>query len=342
MIELNKKIEGSQGINMSNSETMNRKKFSSEEGYIFEIQKMSTEDGPGIRTTVFFKECPLKCVWCHNPESIEYSKAIQWFEAQCIGCEECLSSCPTHSLHFDDFGLVINRDTCNHCASCVDSCPTTALKASGEWITLDDLLDEILKDKAFYEKSGGGVTFSGGEPTLQVGFLEKILQLCNENHIHTALDTCGLSSKSIYSRLLPYVDLVLYDLKEIDPEKHKSFTGVSNSQILENCEWLAQEIKKDPSKKMWIRTPLIPNFTARDDNVIGIAQFILANLKDAVDRWDLLAFNNMAQAKYERLNLDWVLADTPLLTKDEMRHFHNLAMQVGLKNAQWDGLTRIE
>ncbi|MCF2140305.1 MAG: glycyl-radical enzyme activating protein [Candidatus Lokiarchaeota archaeon] len=317
------------------------KQFSEKKAYIFEIQRLSTEDGPGIRTTVFFKKCPLKCKWCHNPESIEFQKAIQWFENKCIGCEQCIEQCSTHSLSFSETGLVINRKTCSACGDCAEICPTTALKVSGEWITLNNLINEVLKDKTYYSTSNGGVTCSGGEPTQQIEFLSKFLQECKKNGIHTALDTCGYATVDTYSKILPYVDLILYDIKEIDPQRHKEYTGVSNQKILQNLEWLAEKIRAGASFKLWIRTPIIPQFTARDENIKGIARFIHDKLGDTVERWDLLAFNNMAQAKYERLNIDWPLRTQPLMTKDEMNHFLQIAYNVGVKQVQWDGPTKI-
>ncbi len=315
-------------------------------GYIFEIQKLSTEDGPGIRTTVFLKECPLKCVWCHNPESIQHEIAIQWFATKCIACEECLQVCTTNSLHFEEGLLKINRETCEACGSCVEACPTTALKASGQWYSAEEVLQEILKDKAYYDKSNGGVTFSGGEPTLQAEFLVNLLQECKSHGVHTAVDTCGLASQKTYQKIFPYVDLFLLDIKEIDPQRHLEYAGVNNKKILENIQWLAQKIElegKDnisPKKQMWIRTPIIPGYTARDENVVGIGQFIVQNLNNAIERWDLLAFNNLASAKYERLDLDWPLKETVLLTKNQMEHFHQLALQTGVKLVEWDGLTQ--
>ena len=203
------------------------------------------------------------------------------------------------------------------------------------------LNNEVLKDKTYYSTSNGGVTCSGGEPTQQIEFLSKFLQECKKNGIHTALDTCGYATVDTYSKILPYVDLILYDIKEIDPQRHKEYTGVSNQKILQNLEWLAEKIRAGASFKLWIRTPIIPQFTARDENIKGIARFIHDKLGDTVERWDLLAFNNMAQAKYERLNIDWPLRTQPLITKDEMNHFLQIAYNVGVKQVQWDGPTKI-
>lgn len=308
-------------------------------GYIFEIQKMSTEDGPGIRTTVFFKLCPLRCLWCHNPESIFKEPSIQWFKVKCIGCKTCIKVCPEHAIKLDKNGIHLDRSKCSCCGICTDECPATALRKLGDYRSLETIFHEVEKDKVYYEKSNGGITVSGGEPTLQSDFLLKFLEKCKESGFHTALDTCGYASHETLEKLLPYVDLVLYDLKEIDSEKHKKFCGVPNEKILENAIWLMEELEKT-GKKMWIRTPLIPGFTATEENVRGIGEFIVEKLGNKVERWDLLSFNNLAKAKYERMDWDWVCKDTELLTKEQMDAFLEIAKSTGVVNVQWSGLTK--
>jgi len=300
---------------------------------------MSTEDGPGIRTTVFFKQCPLTCIWCHNPESILKKPQLQWFKHKCIGCEICVKTCQNGVLSLQKDGLHIERDKCQSCGDCAKECPSTALVMMGKWWELEDLFYEINKDKIYYTKSNGGITVSGGEPTLQSDFLVNFLKMCKDNDVSTALDTCGIASQTIYEKLLPHVDLVLLDIKEIDPKKHESWTGVSNEKILENAIWLSDKLK-NADKKMWIRTPIIPNFTATEENIKGIGKFIVEKLHDYPERWDLLAFNNLCSAKYERLDLDWILKDEPLLTQEKMEDLHEIATLTGVKNVQWSGLTK--
>lgn len=311
------------------------------EALIFQIQKMSTEDGPGIRTTVFFKQCPLKCIWCHNPESILKKPQLEWFKHKCIGCKICIETCQQDALSLEEDGMHIDREKCNSCGDCSKECPSTALHMFGELWLLDDLYYEIQKDKVYYTQSHGGITVSGGEPTLQSDFILDFLKKCKENGISTALDTCGYASKKIYEKLLSHVDLILLDIKEINSDKHKEFTGVSNDLILENAIWISNYVK-DNGKKLWVRTPIIPNYTATEENIKGIGEFIVNKLHNIPERWDLLSFNNLCTAKYERLDMDWPLKDFSLMTKDEMDDFIKLAKKTGVKNAQWSGLTKKE
>ncbi len=309
------------------------------EGLIFQIQKFSTEDGPGIRTTVFFKQCPLKCIWCHNPESILKKPQLEWFKHKCIGCNTCIQTCQQNSLNFKENGLNIDRETCTSCGECSEACPSTALSILGKLWSLEDLFHEIEKDKVYYTKSGGGITVSGGEPTQQPEFVGNFLKKCQENGISTALDTCGYASKKIYEKLLPYVDLVLLDIKMIDSNKHNKHTGVVNEIILENAVWIMEFLKKN-NKEMWIRTPIIPKYSATEENIKGIGIFIVEKLDNFPERWDLLSFNRLCADKYSRLGLDWVLKDESLMTSEEMEFFSEIAKKTNVKNVHWSGLTR--
>ncbi len=306
---------------------------------IFQIQKMSTEDGPGIRTTVFFKQCPLKCIWCHNPESILKKKQLEWFKHKCIGCKICIETCQQGALSLDEDGMHIDRDKCDSCGLCSEECPSTALHMFGELWDLDDLYYEIQKDKVYYTQSHGGITVSGGEPTLQPDFLLDFLKKCKENGISTALDSCGYASRNTYEKLLPFVDLILLDIKEINSERHERHTGVPNALIFENAIWISNYLKKN-GKKLWIRTPIIPNYTAKEENIKGIGEFIVNKLENFPERWDLLSFNRLCSEKYSRLDIDWILKDEPLMTKEEIEYFFEIAKSTGVKYVNWSGLTR--
>ena len=313
--------------------------MTSSKALLFEIQKMSTEDGPGIRTTVFFKQCPLRCIWCHNPESILKQPQLEWFEHKCIGCKTCIKTCKLNALHFESDGLHIDREICVGCGECSEECPSTALHLFGEWWELEDLYHEIQKDKVYYTQSKGGITVSGGEPTIQSNFILEFLKKCKKNDISTALDTCGYAARKIYERILPFVDLILLDIKEIDSDKHKEFTGVSNELILENAVFISKYVKYN-NKILWIRTPIIPNYTATEENIKGIGEFIVNSLNNIPERWDLLSFNNLCSSKYQRLDMDWPLKDLPLMKEEEILFFFDVAQNTGVKNVHWSGLTK--
>jgi pyruvate formate lyase activating enzyme len=312
---------------------------------ILEIQRMSTEDGPGIRTTVFFKGCSLHCVWCHNPESISPKPQIHWIENRCIGCKTCLDVCPERALSFGRKGNRIDRDLCTGCGLCAQECPAAALELLGRQWTLQDLTVEILKDRAYFEKSGGGITLGGGEPTLQATFSRHLLKQLKERSIHTALDTCGMCAQGSLADLLPYTDLLLYDIKEIDSQKHCHFTGSSNEKILENLNLVRQCMQSGGyPKELWIRTPVIPGATDTEENIHGIGRLIAARLNGWVNRWDLCAFNNLCRDKYLRLDMDWGFKATELLSKVFMEKMAVVARNSGVDPdiVHWSGSTRLE
>ncbi|MFW9888631.1 MAG: glycyl-radical enzyme activating protein [Candidatus Thorarchaeota archaeon] len=308
-------------------------------GLIFKIERMTTDDGPGLRTTIYFNRCLLNCIWCHNPESIPQRPQLQWINRKCIGCKSCMEACQEQALKFEKDDLKIFREKCTSCGECVEACPSTALTMFGQWWDLEGIFREIEKEKIFFKKTKGGITASGGEPTLQPEFLLQLLKLCKENDISTALDTCGYSSEKVYQDLLPYIDIVLLDLKVIDSGQHQEYTGVRNDTILENAKWIARFVKEN-GKVMWIRTPLIPNYTATEENVKGIGDFIVNELNNIPDVWDLLAFNKLCVIKYSRLGMSWPLEDEPLMTKDQMEHFLDIAKATGVEHVKWSGLTR--
>ncbi|MFW9833244.1 MAG: glycyl-radical enzyme activating protein [Candidatus Thorarchaeota archaeon] len=308
-------------------------------GLIFKIERMTTDDGPGLRTTIYFNRCLLNCIWCHNPESIPQKPQLQWINRKCIRSKHCIEACKEHALQFKKDDLYIQRETCTNCGDCVEACPSTALTMFGRWWDLEELFREVEKEKVFFRKTKGGITVSGGEPTLQPEFLLQFLKLCKNNEISTALDTCGYSSKKVYQELLPFVDIVLLDLKVIDSDQHQEYTGVRNNRILENAKWIAHYVKEN-GKTMWIRTPIIPNYTATDENVKGIGDFIVNELNNIPDVWDLLAFNKLCETKYSRLGLSWPLENEPLMTKDEMEHLLDIAKTTGVERVKWSGLIR--
>jgi pyruvate formate lyase activating enzyme len=304
-------------------------------GVTFNVQRFSTEDGPGIRTTVFLKGCPIRCAWCHNPEGISPKPELVWYDVRCIGVRDCLSACPEDALELTPDGMRIDRERCTACGACADACPAGALEVIGREWTPDQVLAEVQRDIAFYETSGGGVTLSGGEPMAQASFVLALARLCQEAEIHVALDTCGVVAWERYERVLPFVDLVLYDLKVFDRERHWASTGVDNTLVLENSRRIAAT-----GTPMWIRTPVIPGYTADVDNIAALGDFIAAELP-AIERWELLAYTNLGQPKYRRLDLPYALNGVPLLTQAEMEALHAVAKR-RVDVAVWSGATRQE
>ncbi len=313
-------------------------------GTILEIIRMSTEDGPGLRTTVFFKGCSLNCVWCHNPESISMKPQIQWLGTNCIGCGICVETCPEKALEKTPKGIKIKRTLCNGCGLCAEECPTTAMELLGKKWNAQDLADELVKDRVYFEQSGGGVTLSGGEAALQNDFCPALLKKLKRRGIQTALDTCGQIPRISLVEVLPYVDILLYDLKEIDTRKHKQFTGSGNEKILDNIIFAAEYIKTHvPQKTFWIRTPVIPQATDTPENIRGIGDFINAHLHKTVSRWELCAFNNLCCDKYRRLEIDWPYADTELQERSRMEELCQIARSAVTSSIVcWSGETKLE
>jgi pyruvate formate lyase activating enzyme len=228
----------------------------------------------------------------------------------------------------------INRERCDACGLCAKACPTAALEVIGRNWTPEEMMREILSDQVFYETSNGGVTFSGGEPMMQGDFLCEVLPRCREAGLHVALDTCGAVAWESYERVLPWVDLALYDLKIMDAKRHRAATGISNDIILENARRLAAR-----GVPMWIRTPVIPGYTDDRENIVAIARFISEALP-TVQRWDLLAYTNLGQPKYHRLDREYLLEKVPLLTRQEMESTWRAAAEV-VSVARWSGATRL-
>ena len=313
------------------------------QGTILEIIRMSTEDGPGIRTTVFFKGCSLNCSWCHNPESISPKPQIQWIATSCIGCGICVNTCEELALEKTEKGILINRLVCTNCGLCAEKCPSTAMELLGKKWNVPDLAGELVKDRAYFEQSCGGVTLSGGEAALQNDFCLALLKELKGRGIQTALDTCGQVSQTVLTSLLPYVDILLYDIKEIETERHKKHTGVGNEKILANVVFVA-DYKKNHlfPKTLWIRTPVIPGATDTVGNIKSIGDFISANLHGAVAKWELCAFNNLCRDKYKRLGMDWSFADTELPERSLMEELSLIAKsRVTPSIVCWSGSTKL-
>lgn len=249
---------------------------------IFDIQRTSFVDGPGIRTTVFFKGCNLRCAWCHNPESQSFSKQMLFYKDKCKLCGKCLEKCHNE------------LKSCDFCGQCEFYCPNEARKICGKEYTVDEVFEQIAQDIDFYKTSGGGVTFSGGECMLQVDFLKEILQLCHANGIHTAVDTAGCVPYEAIEKILPYTDMFLYDLKTMDSKKHKEYTGADNALILENLKKL---LKADVD--IWVRVPIINGVNDSDEEMKAMRDFFEAN--GYPEKIELLPYHSMGENKSRAL-----------------------------------------
>ena len=273
----------------------------------------------------------MGCVWCHNPESISEKRQLHWMKSKCIGCLSCVAVCTAGALTATDDGIFINRDRCSTCEACSQVCPTTALAVYGEECGLESLVRELLKDRVYFEKSGGGVTLSGGEPAVQPVFAKALLSSLKWHGVHTALDTCGQCSWETLGALLPHTDLVLYDLKEADPENHRQFTGTTNVRILENLKSLARFMREwGLPRELWIRTPLIPGCTATNGNLKRIGGFIREHLGSLPGRWELCTFNNLCTHKYDGLGIDWGFRNRSLVSEAEANSLAAAAVGSGV------------
>ncbi|RPF48768.1 pyruvate formate lyase activating enzyme [Hydrogenoanaerobacterium saccharovorans] len=298
------------------------------QGLVFDIHRGTTHDGPGMRTTAFFKGCPLRCNWCQNPESISAHAIPVWNEKKCIGCGLCVESCTNQAISLSTQGVLIDRTKCQSCFACTKECPTGAIKQTGILYDVSTLADELCKDKIFFDEFEGGVTISGGEPALQPDFLFALLQELKQRGVHTALDTCGLCSSEVLLSLMPVTDVFLYDIKLSDWKQHFFYTGVDNSLILENFKTLCTQVIEGKSNcRIWVRTPLIPRATATEENIQAIGT-LLSPFHNVIERWELCSFNNVCKDKYRQLRKDWEYRMEPLMLQTQVDYLGNIAQKV--------------
>lgn len=315
----------------------------SQQGVIFNIQRFTIHDGPGIRTELFLKGCPLRCEWCSNPES--WAAYIQpgIYKTKCISrkkCGACEEACPVEgALNFTRGKLTsIDRSQCTNCLACYDACPSDAVKRWGQSLSVEECMKEILRDRGYYERSGGGVTVSGGEPLLQSDFVAELFKACKEEGIQTCCEsTCYVDWKEI-ERILPYTDIVISDIKHMNTEVHKRYTGVPNERILENLKKLAGD-----GRELILRIPVIPNINDDMDNIKATADFIIGELGGRVRTLQLLSFMRLGEEKYASLGMPYKMEDVKVNRKSFQKHVDEIAeyfnsrgihCQVGTKEKQ--------
>ena len=281
---------------------------------IFDIKRFAVHDGDGIRTTVFFKGCPLKCVWCHNPEGIAYKPQLAYYKNKCVSCGECVNICPQNAHSLKNGLHIFQRENCISCGKCASTCLSEALTIYGKDVTIDELMPLLLEDEDFYKTSGGGVTLSGGECLSQADFCAELLKKLKEENIHTAVDTCGFVSKEAISKVIPYTDIFLYDIKAIDEDVHIRCTGHKNKPILENLKYI-----DSCGKNIEIRIPYVPHY---NDNQIEKIAVFLSEIKN-ITKIRLLPYHNYAGSKYNSLDMVNTLPQD-LPDKDELHEAKDL------------------
>lgn len=289
---------------------------------IFNIQKYSIHDGPGIRTVVFFKGCPLQCSWCSNPESQNSNVQITWDKYKCIKCFHCLNACKYDSIALKEGRINVDAHSCNSCFECIKGCPKQALTIEGKYYTVSEVLKEVLKDEVFYEESGGGVTLSGGEVLQQHAFVVELLKQLREKNIHTSCETTGYASNKVFKEFIENVDLLLFDMKHYDREKHLKGTKVYNDKIIAN---LATAIFKD--KDVIIRIPVIPAFNDSLEDAQGFCDLLKTI---GAKKVNLLPFHQFGQKKYALINKSYALQNVTQLHEEDLISYRQIFIENGL------------
>jgi pyruvate formate lyase activating enzyme len=292
---------------------------------VLSIARMTLHNGPGIRTLILFKGCPLWCLWCSTPEGQKEEPEIAIYPDKCIHCSRCVPVCPLHAIHLTNETISINRSECDSCGRCADVCHAEAIRLLGQRMTVEELVKEAKKDMVFYKHSGGGVTLSGGEPLLNPDFVLQLLQALKEEGIGVGVDACGHVPWAGIEPMLPYIDFFLWDMKHMDSQKHREFTGVSNELILKNAHSVS-----DRNIPLYIRIPVIPGYNDSEENIKATCEFArgLSSLVEV----DLLPLHHLGKARYDSLNRDYPIADIPLVTDGVLQHIKRLVESYGLKS----------
>ncbi|MFZ0928580.1 MAG: glycyl-radical enzyme activating protein [Syntrophobacteraceae bacterium] len=295
--------------------------LNSDKGLVFDIQRFSIHDGPGIRTTVFFKGCHLRCLWCSNPESQSFSPSLLIRNIKCRGCGKCAQTCPTGAISMnEEKERIINWGKCDQCMMCVSACIYQSLICCGQYMTVGEILSEVMKDVLFYKNSSGGVTISGGEPFHQPLFLERLLRALKENEIHVTLETSGYVSRKIFENVLPLVDLVLLDIKHLDDEKHRRLTGVSNQRILANARIAAG------MARTWFRVPLIENV---NDDVNHIERMAELGREIGIEKISILPYHEGGIQKCSQIGKAYLIPEAKSPSNDHIETLRGIILEKG-------------
>ena len=291
-------------------------------GTVFDIQRFSLHDGPGIRTIVFLKGCPLSCKWCSNPESQNMKPVIMYKKNECLHCGRCINACSRKAISFEN-KTFIDRSICTGCGECANACPAGALVVKGKTMTVQQLIRELKKDATTYRRSGGGITLSGGEPLVQYEFAAELLRACKAQGWDTAIETTGAGITEAVEKVIPYVDTVLLDIKHLDTEKHKKFTGIGNEQILKNAARISQ------ISSTVVRVPVIPGFNYSEEEIRAITGF--AKTLRGMRTIHLLPYHTFGENKYDLLGRDYALADIKPLKPEELEHLKTMVEREGFQ-----------
>jgi len=286
---------------------------------IFDIQKFSIHDGPGIRTLIFFKGCPLGCLWCSNPESQTINKEMVYFEDKCFHCNKCIAICETGALTLKNDKINLNNEICSFCGKCVEVCPPEARKIYGDLVDIPYLMNEIKKDYLFYINSGGGVTLGGGEPLIWGDFVSRLSKECKKEKIHVAIETAGLVPWKNINKVLPYCDLILFDLKHMNSTEHEKICGKPNNLILNNLKALSEE----ENIELIIRIPVIPGYNDSDQNITSLAKFV-SSLNGRINRVDLLPYFKHHLKKYQYLGRRYPLDDIKVPSEEQLEEIKEI------------------
>ncbi|MBN2239502.1 MAG: glycyl-radical enzyme activating protein [Dehalococcoidales bacterium] len=302
---------------------MNESEVDGKKRMVIDITRMTVHNGPGIRTVILFKGCPLRCEWCSTPESQKESPELAYYPEKCILCGDCIPVCPVDAITAGDTSVILDRDACDTCGRCADVCHAEALVLMGRQYTVDELVREAKKDEVVFRHSGGGVTLSGGEPLLKPEFTVDLLLALKREGISTGVDTCGFVPRETIEAALPYVDFFLWDIKHMNAEKHRDYTGVSNELILDNLRFVS-----DRGIPVYLRLPLIPGYNDSRDNLLDVCN--LARDLSSLVEIDLLPLHHLGRARYAALGREYPIEGIPLIEGDTLTEMKNMIESCGL------------